>query len=67
MNHTGCNPYMVIMLQAIDIGLVVYNTAEQTGYISSATAANDSVSGSNTTPADVNSSTTGKSNLIEVS
>ena len=39
---------ILIFLQAIDIGLVVYNTLEQTGYITS-THANDSVASSTTT------------------
>ena len=41
--------HVIDFLQAIDIGLVVYNTLEQTGYITSAHA-NDSVA-SSTTPA----------------
>ena len=41
--------HLIDVLQAIDIGLVVYNTLEQTGYITS-THANDSVA-SSTTPA----------------
>ena len=53
----------MIMLQAIDIGLVVYNTVEQTGYISSATS-NDSVPHTTTTTPAFNSSTTGWSNWI---
>ena len=45
----------LMSLQAIDIGLVVYNTEEQTGYISSATT-NENVSAT-TTPAGTSSTT----------